>query len=45
MADRIPSAELVSVPGAGHLTALENPEAVTTAVLDFLDREELRRGW
>jgi pimeloyl-ACP methyl ester carboxylesterase len=45
MADRIPSAELVLVPEAGHLTALENPDAVTTAVLDFLDREELRHGW
>lgn len=35
---RLPDAELVVVPGAGHLSALERPGAVTDAVLDFLVR-------
>lgn len=33
-------AELVEVPGAGHLATLEQPEAVTGAMLDFLQRLE-----
>jgi 3-oxoadipate enol-lactonase len=38
MADRIPGAHLVVVPGAGHLTPLEAPEATTTEVRRFLAR-------
>lgn len=38
MADRIPGAHVVVVPGAGHLTPLEAPEATTTEVRQFLAR-------
>lgn len=34
----LPDAELVVIPGAGHLTALEAPAAFTAAVADFLAR-------
>lgn len=37
MAERIPDARYVVVPGAGHLTPLEQPEAVTKALRDFLE--------
>jgi 3-oxoadipate enol-lactonase len=36
MADRIPGSRIVVVPGAGHLTPMEKPEAATAAVADFL---------
>jgi 3-oxoadipate enol-lactonase len=32
----LPAAALVEVPGAGHLSSLEQPAAVTGAMLDFL---------
>jgi len=32
------NATLVTVPGAGHLAALEQPDAVTAAMLEFLGR-------
>ncbi len=32
----LPSAELVVVPEAGHLTAVEQPEVVTQTIRDFL---------
>ena len=38
IAAAIPDAELVVVPGAGHLSALEQPDAVNTALFSFLDR-------
>lgn len=38
MASAISGAEFVSVPGAGHLSSIEKPEAFTRAVKDFLDR-------
>ncbi|HEX2503112.1 MAG TPA: alpha/beta fold hydrolase [Miltoncostaeaceae bacterium] len=38
LAEGIPSAELVVIPGAGHLTALERPEEFAAAVNDFLSR-------
>lgn len=38
MAARIPGAEKVVIPGAGHVTTIEEPEAVTAAILDFLRR-------
>ena len=34
----LPDAELVVIPGAGHLTAVEAPERFTAAVGDFLAR-------
>lgn len=36
MADRIPNARLVIIPGAGHLSNVEAPEAFNTAVRNFL---------
>jgi pimeloyl-ACP methyl ester carboxylesterase len=35
LADRIPGARLVVVPGAGHAALTERPAAVAGAVLDF----------
>ena len=35
MAQRIPDARYVVVPGAGHLAPLEQPEAVTEALRDY----------
>jgi pimeloyl-ACP methyl ester carboxylesterase len=36
MANAIPDARLVEVPGAGHLSPLENPRAVNAALREFL---------
>ncbi len=36
LAQAIPGAELLIVPGSGHLTPLEVPEAVNRAMLDWL---------
>ncbi len=36
MAAATPGARFVEIPDAGHLSALEQPEAVATALLDFL---------
>lgn len=36
MAARIPGATKVVIPGAGHVTTIEEPEAVTRAILRFL---------
>lgn len=36
MADRIPGARFVPIPGAGHLPTLEAPEATTAAIRTFL---------
>jgi 3-oxoadipate enol-lactonase len=38
MAERIPGAELVVIPGAGHLSSLERPEAFDQALGRFLKR-------
>lgn len=38
MAELVPGAELVIVPGAGHLPILEQPEAVTQAMAAWLGR-------
>jgi pimeloyl-ACP methyl ester carboxylesterase len=35
MADLLPRSELVVIPAAGHLSAIEAPEAVTAALLGF----------
>jgi len=36
MAEAIPGARLVVIPGAGHLLPLERPDAMTKELLDFL---------
>lgn len=36
LARGLPESELVEIAGAGHLSALEQPEAVTAAMLEFL---------
>jgi 3-oxoadipate enol-lactonase len=38
LAERIPDAELVVIPGAGHACALERPDAAAAALTDWLDR-------
>jgi 3-oxoadipate enol-lactonase len=38
MAARIPGAELVEIPGAGHLSNLEQPERFNAALSAFLER-------
>ena len=38
MAEVIPDAEFVLVPGAGHLTPLEQPLVVNAAVAAFLEK-------
>jgi 3-oxoadipate enol-lactonase len=37
IADVLPNASLVVISGAGHLSALEQPDEVTDAMLNFLD--------
>jgi pimeloyl-ACP methyl ester carboxylesterase len=37
MAQRLPDARLAVVPGAGHLSNLEAPEAFTRALRAFLE--------
>lgn len=39
IAEKLPHAEFVEIPGAGHMTTLENPEAVNAALLDFIKRQ------
>lgn len=39
-ADSIPGAEHAVIPGAGHITALENPDAFIEAVRTFLGKQE-----
>jgi pimeloyl-ACP methyl ester carboxylesterase len=36
LAREIPGAELVTIPGAGHLVGLDQPEALNAVLLDFL---------
>ena len=38
IANRIPDAEYLLIPGAGHAVVLERPEEVNAAVLGFLER-------
>ncbi len=38
IADKISGAEFVEIPQAGHMTTLENPEAVNAALVDFVGR-------
>ena len=44
MAAAIPYAELVEIPGAGHLSPLERPPLVNAALVRFLARATARRG-
>jgi pimeloyl-ACP methyl ester carboxylesterase len=37
IASAIPGASLVVVPESGHLSSLEQPEAVTRAMVEFLE--------
>lgn len=41
MADKIPNAKFVLVEKAGHMTPIENPNAVNKAIKDFLTRNNL----
>ena len=36
LAQKIPAAEFVEIPAAGHMSPLENPAAVTAAIVEFL---------
>jgi pimeloyl-ACP methyl ester carboxylesterase len=36
MSTRIPGSRVVIIPGAGHLSNLENPDAFNAAVIEFL---------
>ena len=38
IADAIPNAEFVEIPNTGHMTTMEQPEAVNAALLAFLNR-------
>ncbi|MFJ3927484.1 alpha/beta fold hydrolase [Streptomyces sp. NPDC090022] len=38
VADAIPDCDYVEIPGCGHLGNLENPDAVNTAVIEFLGK-------
>lgn len=40
MAVALPDSELVVIPGAGHLTPLETPEGVSSAILDWWERHD-----
>jgi 3-oxoadipate enol-lactonase len=35
--ERIPGSRLVVIPGAGHTSTIEEPEAVNRALVEFLD--------
>jgi pimeloyl-ACP methyl ester carboxylesterase len=41
MADKIPNAKFVLVEDAGHMTPIENPNAVNKAIKDFLAKNNL----
>jgi pimeloyl-ACP methyl ester carboxylesterase len=36
MVDHLPKGKLVTLPGAGHLSNMEAPEAFNAAVADFM---------
>ncbi len=38
IAEKLPQADFVEIPGAGHMTTLENPQAVNDALLAFVKR-------
>ena len=45
MAERIPGAQLVEVPGRGHVPTLENFEPIVGAIDDFLRRARQSVAW
>ncbi len=44
IAEAIPGARLVVIPGAGHTSTLEAPDAVNAAITAFLDDVDRRQG-
>jgi pimeloyl-ACP methyl ester carboxylesterase len=42
IARRIPGAELVELPGRGHVVQLESPDELNRIVADFLARVDVR---
>jgi pimeloyl-ACP methyl ester carboxylesterase len=38
VADAIPKADLVEIPGCGHLGHLEQPDLVNAAIVEFFDK-------
>jgi len=44
MAARLPRARHVVIPDAGHVTTLEQPDAVNQALLDFLRAPAVKKG-
>jgi pimeloyl-ACP methyl ester carboxylesterase len=36
VANRLPNARLVDIPGAGHLAPMERPDAVADVIREFL---------
>jgi pimeloyl-ACP methyl ester carboxylesterase len=38
MHDKIKDSEIVTIPGAGHMTTIENPEVVTQSIEEFLSK-------
>jgi pimeloyl-ACP methyl ester carboxylesterase len=43
IAQAIPGAQLMVVPGAGHGTFVSKPELMNLAVLEFLDSPEAKK--
>ena len=43
IAQNVPNAKLIELPGLGHMTALEAPQAIIDAVLAFLEEVETAR--
>lgn len=44
LAEEIPDAELVVVPGAGHLVGVEQPELLNALLLEFLAGQDVAAG-
>jgi pimeloyl-ACP methyl ester carboxylesterase len=41
MAEKIPGAQYVCLPGCGHLGPMDQPDAFNTVLLSFLERHQL----
>jgi pimeloyl-ACP methyl ester carboxylesterase len=44
IADAVPNAQFVEIPASGHMTTMENPAAVNTALLQFIKQLALPRN-
>lgn len=44
MHENIPRSQLVTIPGAGHVSSMEKPDEVTRAIREFLDRSYNQPG-